>query len=184
MSHTVYVIKFKTDFSIFQSEKPGRERWKEKSVLYNYCWHLLRSVPLGIDKGNITGRMAVTVENQYLDKPAEVICCQSESPHGLAWEKTWGLVVRSPQLTAWASKAKRSNKKVGCRGILNLQNMKHKGATVLAGNSESFQTLGSTVLQWLLQLPPTRWNYGIPSNSRLSSTSSSHSKFVITAYNA
>jgi len=43
-------------------------------------------------------------------------------------------------------KAKRSNKKVGSRGILNFQNMEYKGTTVLAGNSDSFQTLGSTVL--------------------------------------
>jgi len=44
-------------------------------------------------------------------------------------------------------KAKRSNKKVGCREILNFQNMEYKGTTVLAGNSDSFQTLGSTVLR-------------------------------------
>jgi len=44
-------------------------------------------------------------------------------------------------------KAKRSTKKVGCRGILNFQNMEYKGTTVLAGNSDSFQILGSTVLR-------------------------------------
>lgn len=50
-------------------------------------------------------------------------------------------------------KAKKSNKKVGWRGILNLQNMKYKATTVLAGNTDSFLTLGSTVLLQFLQFP-------------------------------
>jgi hypothetical protein len=69
--------------------------------------------------------MTVTVENQYLNKPVEVTCCQSESPHGLAWEKNLGLGSEKPTTNCLShGKAKRSNKKVGCRGILNFQNVR------------------------------------------------------------
>jgi len=60
--------------------------------------------------------MILTVENQYLDKPVELTCCQSKSTWA-GMGKNLGLGSEKPTTNCLShGKAKRSNKKVGCRG--------------------------------------------------------------------